>query len=159
MNSNTFKKLAIQFRQGIECAIECGAITTRNTRTTLPQFPRGCCEIASDLLAEYLLENGIVTHCIHGEYYFDYCENKYPHTWLETNDGYIIDITADQFRGQPGFENMVLSSCYVGRDSVVQSLFDSNRRIDPDFSGLCSYNEAYQEMIIPVYRIIKKYLR
>ena len=159
MNSNTIRNLAIQFRQGIEYAIECGAITPRNTRTTLPQFPRGCCEIASDLLAEYFLENGIVTHSVHGEYCFDYYENKYPHTWLETKDGYIIDITADQFQNQPGFEKAELSSCYVGRGSVVHGLFDSDRRIDPDFSGLCFYNEAYQEMLIPMYRIIKEYLR
>ncbi len=159
MNSNIIKNLAAQFRQGIECAIECGAITPRSTRTTLPQFPRGCCEIASDLLAEYLLENGIVTHCVHGEYYFDYRENKYPHTWLETNDGYIIDITADQFRSQPGFEKTLLPSCYVGHNRGVYDSFSSNKRIDPDFSGLRSYNEPYQEMLIPMYRIIKKHLR
>lgn len=159
MNSNIIKNLAAQFRQGIECAIECGAITPRSTRTTLPQFPRGCCEIASDLLAEYLLENGIITHCVHGEYDFDYRENKYPHTWLETNDGYIIDITADQFQNQPGFEKVLLSSCYVGRDRGIYDLFSRNGWADPDFSGLCSYNEPYQKLLKPQYEIIKKYLR
>ena len=158
MNSDTIKTLAAQFRQGIEHAIRCGAITPRNTRTTLPQFPRGCCEIASDLLAEYLLEKGIITHCVHGEYDFDYSENRYPHTWLETKDGYIIDITADQFQYHPGFQSVRLSSCYVGQDRKVYDLFSRNRRIDPDFLGLSLYPEMYQEMVNPLYEIIKQYL-
>ena len=49
---------------------------------------------------QYLLEKRIHTKSVHGEYDYDDCENKYPHTWLETEGRVIIDITADQFAGR-----------------------------------------------------------
>ena len=95
VNITEIRRLAQSFRDGIESAVECGAISSRTTRSTMPNFPKGCCEVASILLAQYLYKK-----CVHGEYDYDDWENKFPHTWLETNDGVIIDITADQFSGK-----------------------------------------------------------
>lgn len=114
--------LALSFREGIESAVVSGDISPRTTRSTMPHFPRGCCDVTSDLLAQFLLENSIHTKSIHGEYVYDHWESKFPHTWLETNDGIIIDITADQFAACDVFERSYLSPCYVGTDRSFYDL-------------------------------------
>jgi hypothetical protein len=85
------RRLAQAFREGIEKAVESGDISSRTTKSTMPYFPKGCCGVAIDLLAQYLLEKGTHTRSVHGEYDFDDWENKFPHTWLETDGGVIID--------------------------------------------------------------------
>ena len=105
-NIAEIRRLAQAFREGIEKAVESGDISSITTKTTMPYFPKGCCEIASDLLAQYLLEKGTHTKSVHGEYDFDDWENKFPHTWLETDGGIIIDITADQFVGEKVFADI-----------------------------------------------------
>ena len=72
-NITEIRRLALAFREGIERAVGSGDISPRTTKSTMPSFPRGCCDIASDLLAEYLLENGIHTKSVHGEYDYDNC--------------------------------------------------------------------------------------
>lgn len=58
-------------------------------------FPKGCCGDATDLIGLYLLQ----VHGIESEYVCGECliNNLYQsHAWLLCQ-GYIIDITADQF--------------------------------------------------------------
>ena len=159
MSEDIIKKLAVIFREAIECAIECGAITTRTTKTTLPYFPKGCCEIASDLLAQFFLENNIASQCVHGEYCFDYETNKYPHNWLETKEGYIVDITSDQFRNMPGFDDFVLPSCYVSKDRTLHNLFNERMYNDGFFCGLDSYNDEYKKKLEPLYEVILRFIK
>lgn len=58
-------------------------------------FPRGCCGDATDLLGLYLLKfHGIESEYVCGE---GLISNLYQsHAWLLCQ-GYIVDITADQF--------------------------------------------------------------
>lgn len=85
------RRLAQAFREGIEKAVGSDDISSRTTKSTMPYFPKGCCEVAIDLLVQYLLEKGTHTRSVHGEYDFDDWENKFQHTWLETDGGVIID--------------------------------------------------------------------
>lgn len=156
-NICTTKAFAQAFRYGIEKAIDCGEISPRTTKSTMPDFPGGCCEVASDLLGQFLLEKGIQTICMHGEYCLDYCENRYPHTWLETEDGIIIDITADQFKKYYAFSAYDLLPCYVGRDRSLYKLFSENQREEP-FAGLENCDgDFYEQNVIPLYDIIRRY--
>jgi hypothetical protein len=158
VNITEIRRLAQSFRNGIESAVECGATSSRTTRSTMPYFPKGCCEVASVLLAQYLYEKGIHTKCIHGEYDYDDWENKFPHTWLETNDGVIIDITADQFSGEKIFEAFSLMPCYVGTDRRFYSLFDEDYR-EEEFQELWNCDEDfYKRNVIPLYDIILNHI-
>lgn len=50
------------------------------------------------MLAQFLLENGIRTYYVCGEYRDGSFENFRSHAWLLANNQIIIDITGDQFR-------------------------------------------------------------
>lgn len=154
INITEIRILAQSFRDGIERAVKNGSISSKTTKSTMSYFPKGCCEVASDLLAQYLLEKGIHTKSIHGEYDYDDWENKFPHTWLETDGGVIIDITADQFVGKKAFDTFSLPPCYVGLNREFYSLFSEDYREDM-FQGLRSCDgDFYRRNIDPLYEII-----
>ena len=158
VNIIEIRGLARSFRKGIERAVESGNISSRTTKSTMPYFPKGCCEVASDLLAQYLLENGIHTKSVHGEYDYDDWENKYPHTWLETEGGVIVDITADQFARNKVFTSFDLMPCYVGTDRSFYSLFTEDYR-EEVFHGLSSCDgDFYRQNIIPLYDVILSHM-
>ncbi|ELB2784028.1 hypothetical protein QNE30_003930 [Vibrio alginolyticus] len=81
-------------------------------------FPNGCCGDATDLLGLYLLQY----HNLDSEYV---CGNglgenfNQSHAWLVCN-GYIIDITADQFN-EDGYE---LPAVVIEKQSSFHELFD-----------------------------------
>ena len=157
-NIAEIKRLVQSFREGIERAIKSGSISSKTTKSTMPCFPKGCCEVASDLLAQYLLENGIHTKSFHGEYIYEDLMDRFPHTWLETDEGVIIDITADQFIGKYVFRKYNFSPCYVGLDREFYSLFNEDYR-EEMFQGLelCDGN-FYRENVDPLYDIILKHI-
>ncbi len=157
-NIAEIRMLAQSFREGIERAVKSGSISSRTTKSTMPYFPKGCCEVASDLLAQYLLENGVHTKSVHGEYDYDDWENKFPHTWLETDEGVIIDITADQFVGKKVFDTFTLLPCYVGLDRGFYSLFNEDYR-EEAFQGLSSCDgDFYRRNVDSLYEIILKHI-
>ena len=57
--------LVLEFRQAIDKAKSLGAL---EKDCIFCRFPRGCCGDTSDLLAHYLLEHGIKTNYICGNY-------------------------------------------------------------------------------------------
>jgi hypothetical protein len=58
-------------------------------------FPAGCCGDSSELLAEFLKENGFDFEYVGGRDGGD-DEELMTHAWLALDD-FIVDITADQF--------------------------------------------------------------
>ncbi|KEO84103.1 hypothetical protein EL26_06465 [Tumebacillus flagellatus] len=57
----------------------------------LANFPRGTCGDSSDLLAKYLIDHGFANvSYVYG------MNGRQSHAWIEC-DGWIVDITADQF--------------------------------------------------------------
>ena len=45
VNITEIRRLAQSFRDGIESAVECGAISSRTTRSTMPYFPKGAVKL------------------------------------------------------------------------------------------------------------------
>lgn len=81
-------------------------------RDRMSNFPRGCCDDASDLFAYYLLEKyNIQTEQGNGGYRDDNSEHTTNHTWLIVNREIFVDITATQFL----FCGAFTTDVYVGK--------------------------------------------
>ncbi|ELY5146055.1 hypothetical protein M2G92_21915 [Vibrio vulnificus] len=81
-------------------------------------FPAGCCGDATDLLGLYLLKyHGLESYYVCGHGLGD--NSNQTHAWLVCQ-GYIIDITADQFNDD-GYE---LPSVIIDKQSPFHELFD-----------------------------------
>jgi hypothetical protein len=78
-------------------------------------FPSSCCEAASMILAAYLVEQGLpMALRVHGINGGDTMELK-SHVWLSL-EGYVIDITADQFKAY-GLAGIIVSKSSSFHDS------------------------------------------
>ena len=88
--------LVHNFRKAIEAAQ-----TNYELGEFFRKFPTGQCGHSSDMLAQYLIDNGIgpITY-VSGTYYGDDSEDRWCHAWLVV-DGLVVDITGDQFRHHP----------------------------------------------------------
>ena len=62
------------------------------------KFPTGQCGNTSDMLAQYLIDNGFgpIIYA-NGTYYGEEWDDRQAHTWLVVDD-MLIDITGDQFK-------------------------------------------------------------
>ncbi len=81
-------------------------------------FPAGCCGDATDLLGLYLLKyHSLESNYVCGHGLGD--SSNQTHAWLVCQ-GYIIDITADQFNDD-GYE---LPSVIIDKQSPFHELFD-----------------------------------
>lgn len=79
------------------------------------------------MLGHFLLEKGIKTRYICGNYYGDNVEYGQSHAWLDMSDGTIIDITGNQFADNPIFLNNSYD-VYVGKINSFYRLFDVDER-------------------------------
>ena len=119
------------------------------------QFPYGCCDLACDLLGQYLLENGIRTEQMNGACKY---EPKWRHVWLVTADDTVIDITGDQIRAY----GVIGEPVHVGGESEVQALFSLDRKQEnnfrfitsPDFDGYIDEYNIRVRNLSEVYRIV-----
>ena len=120
MNVAVVRGLVQDFRralEGIPREIFCSA-----TSIGVAEFPNGCCDDASLLLAAYLTDHGFAGALrVHGEYGGEKSELS-SHVWLEL-DGWIIDITADQVP----FERYGLPGFIVEKQSEFHATFSINR--------------------------------
>ena len=130
------KKLAIQLRNAIERAKRKGDFPKNDF---INKFPRGCCGDASDMLAQYLMDNGISFKCVCGTY----CDQS--HEWLEV-DNIIVDITSDQFNNNSMFNKSNFPPCYVGCENEFYKLFMQNINYRQSFFGLRGLNGAYYRL-------------
>lgn len=86
-------ELATVFRSSIE---RLGKSSFNHTSLAVADFPGGCCDDASILLARFLEENGYKSvNLIHGAR-GGRSKELNSHDWLLVDD-MIVDITADQF--------------------------------------------------------------
>lgn len=116
---------ASRFRVGAEKAHENRLFRTQ----PFNDFPNACCGDASDLLAQYLMENydnNSRYKCVHGSFRYDDFGNYFGHSWLVVNDCFIVDITADQrqFKNTMIFPQNAFVPCFVGNHSDFHSLFE-----------------------------------
>lgn len=99
MNADTRARVEA-FRRALELAARerSGEPVPSVWRTFLASFPRGCCELASQTLAEYLTEDGSNLH----PYVIGMKWNEGPDAHghvIVALDGEYIDLTLDQFDG------------------------------------------------------------
>jgi len=147
------KRLVIQFREAIDAARDAGQF---DKDSSFCKFPQRCCGDASDLLAHFLLDNGIRTYNVCGTYRDCLPENIQSHTWLLTDNQIIIDITGDQFRYNPDFLNYN-KSVYIGRADDFHRLFIVEDR-DVYEVGLDNLGSTCQPRLNRLYRKIIKFL-
>lgn len=89
------KELVYNFREAIERAKDNG-----EPGEFFRKFPIGQCGNSSDILAQYLIDNGfynVVYVC--GTYYGETVDDFQSHAWLIVGR-LIVDITADQFKDE-----------------------------------------------------------
>lgn len=84
------------FRQALEQAADEPVLST--WRDYLKAFPRGCCELASQTLAQYLMEEGSNLHPFIIGMAWDDGPDRHGHV-IVALDGEYIDLTLDQFDG------------------------------------------------------------
>lgn len=115
------KELATQFRIAIESA--------KNERRFIVDqcfrnFPSGCCGITTELLAKFLMDNGIKSKLT---YIGGTCREKslepLSHAWLKIDNNIIVDITGDQFKYYPVPFNFN-ETVYVGLYNDFYNLFE-----------------------------------
>lgn len=82
-------QLASEFRRALETVAAKGEY---GRLSLFAHFPDGCCTYTSDLLAEYLIENGIQRERI--QVLNSKASKGYDtHCWLMIDDMYYLDIT------------------------------------------------------------------
>lgn len=86
----------------------------------IERFPEGNCGVVCDLLGRYLLEQASVrSWYTSGEIGYD------NHVWLTLENGDIVDITGDQYKGRSGLLYYDLP-VYVGKMDEFHSRFRLN---------------------------------
>lgn len=95
MEKKDIYKIALRFRRAIIAAKKERKFYHRDR---MSNFPGGCCDDSSDLLAYYLLtEYNIPSRQRKGVYYTGDPNDTTNHAWLELDGELFVDITADQF--------------------------------------------------------------
>ena len=120
------------------------------------KFPTGQCGHTSDILAQFLIDNGIgPVRYINGTYYGEDGSVMQSHTWLVVKD-LIIDITADQFRyhAEPLTNDIPV---YIGPMNEYYQLFDTTHGSDHEHFGLEQQWTNYHELKL-WYKTILNYM-
>jgi hypothetical protein len=147
--------LAKKYRIAIDKALEAREF---DRDITFCRFPHGCCGDASDLLAQYLLFNGIKTYYVVGNHYFDDPEEgTQSHAWLLTEDDTIIDITGDQFVNNSTFLNYNVP-VYIGLMDEFHELFVVKERDVHENKGLEALGSGCLLRLHNLYCTINKYI-
>lgn len=120
--------------------------------TIFASFPNGCCTYASDLLAEYLIENGIRRDRI------QILNNKADkgfatHCWLMIDNLYYVDITGDQFTNKPYFKKYgsIPDCCIVSKGTYFFERFLSRELQSSGNVGINTYSGDVPEKLQVVY--------
>lgn len=121
-------------------------------------FPNGCCTYTSDLLADYLYENGVIVKYItHGETN----QEHYSHCWVVIEGDIIVDITADQFIGKSYFQNFwPLPKCYIVPSvQPLYTLFNCNIEHSDTFGVETYYDWEIKRQLQTLYDVIVKLIK
>lgn len=114
----------------------------------MSNFPRGCCDDASDLFAYYLMdEYNLYTEQGNGTYRDKNPYNTTNHAWLVLNSKIIIDITVAQFRFCGAFSKDI----YVGKNISFYQNLDSVKIVK-------NYDITQSERLWNDYQIIMSYI-
>jgi len=148
------KRLVNQFRNTIDQARDEGKF---DKDVSFNNFPLGCCGDASDLLSQYLLDNGIRTYYVCGTYSNGSFESVRSHAWLLTDDQIIIDISGDQFKNNSEFLNYN-RTVYIGKKDKFHGLFEVEDGDVRENIGLIALGNMCQPRLNELYCKIIKYI-
>lgn len=147
-HSKELETLIFNFRKAIEAAKE-----NNEAGEFFRKFPVGQCGNTSDILAQYLIDNGIgpITY-VNGTYYGDDYDDRWAHTWLVVN-GFVIDITGDQFKDKAEpLKNDV--PIYIGPMTEYYRLFEigpggkcEHLGLDPTWSNYHELKDWYKTIL------------
>lgn len=149
MDTENLRKLACDFRKALE------DVSDKNLYGRLSifrRFPNGCCTYASDLLAQYLIDNGIPAESIQTITSETYKE-RYTHCWVMIDERIFMDITADQFNGKAYFMKYspIPDCCIVPRNTGFYKLFHNRTTEYSRNVGLDAYGDDISEKLKTVY--------
>ena len=149
MDKSYIEDLASEFQSALKYVSKKGLY---GSLTLFQSFPNGCCTYASDLLAEYLMYNGIDRERIQ---LVNSESNSmgYTHCWLMIDEILFVDITADQFNGKPYFQQYepIPQCCIVQQGTYLFECF-TNRKIRFSRSfGISSYGGDIPSKLQVVY--------
>lgn len=147
------KMLVQRFRKAIDEAKNNGEL---QKIYPFSNFPKDCCDLASDLLSHYLSDYGIETYLVNGAHWDEKCSFTCNHIWLLVEKDLIVDITGDQFKNDPDYFNYN-KAVHVGREENLHKQFNENRNIETKTDLEDMFN-ARSKTLRKVYDIIKKYL-
>lgn len=144
--------LVFAFRNAVEKAHDNGDFDNVDC---FCDFPNGCCGLASELLGHFLLEHGIESDYVCGDYIQHDKDIYQSHAWLKLEDGIIIDITGDQFKNRDEFFNYD-KSIYIGPMDDFHNLFvydfsKKSMRIEDNIG----YGNLF---LVQLYSVLQKYL-
>jgi hypothetical protein len=124
-----------------EFRVAAEAMARATNHPVFQNFPRGCCKLASLLLARFLFDRGFgKADYVWGDRATAPAETD-SHGWLRLR-GLLIDVTGDQFRDGPG-------PVFLGEES---SWHESFRPHDPfPYDSVMQFSEGYAEMFADLY--------
>ena len=119
---------ATRFRRAIEKAKVVGEFVPQRFKPErMNKFPHDCCDDTADLFTHYLYhEFGIDSIRVDGQYYDGTLKYTCGHSWQET-DGWLVDLTGDQFEEDPSIL-IKASSVYVGKMDAFHRQFEIHRQ-------------------------------
>lgn len=142
-------QLASEFRRALETVAAKGEYGRLSLFT---HFPDGCCTYTSDLLAEYLIENGIQRERI--QVLNSKASKGYDtHCWLMIDDMYYLDITGDQFSNKSYYKKYgpISNCCFVPKDTCFFERF-ANKSLKASCNvGINTYSGDVSEKLQIVY--------
>lgn len=151
MNDNQVYQLASDFRRALETISAKGLY---GRLSIFRSFPKGCCGYTSDLLASYLIENGIQPDRLQVAK-SETNKQQYTHSWVVIDHTLCVDITADQFNTNIYFRKyQPIPSCLIvplGTD--LYECFESNKTHFSHNIGIDSYSEYISIKLQELYNI------
>lgn len=153
MDIEFLKEIVFEFREALEEVVDKRLY---GQLSIFGRFPNECCRYASDLLAEYIMQQGVpmkYIQMIQGESH----KEGYTHCWLLIDNLLFVDITADQFNGKRYFkEYEPIPSCYVApRDiSSVHECFNNPSAQKIYNVGIDSYSGVISAKLQKVYNAV-----
>jgi len=137
ITSNSIKDQIIRFRDELEYYLLENKLSVALSPKLV--FPNGACKGASVILGQFLKDDLLIKSKI--EFVFGYYGKDYTHGWLEV-EGYIIDITANQFEG---VEDKVI--IIPTKESTFHHGFRNQQRSEHDLS-LNHHFHDYKKAIV-----------
>lgn len=155
MDDKELYQIASRFRTAIELARDAGEFTPKRfARERMNQFPFDCCDDTADLFTHYLYHNyGIDSIRIDGEY-IDEANGLCGHSWQET-EGWIVDLTGDQFENDPSVP-IKADAVYVGKMDSFHSQFKISQKVHS--CGIECLGERSHDRMYHLYDKIIQYI-